>query len=191
VFAKLVEIEGFQFVGFPGFDAQNLRHLSFGGRVSWLRYRFQLVFLQPLRALLTLDGPECYIWLCGMSLVASAVQALASLRFDGGDREKFTVFLETYLPQFRNAHFPLDDPMPQRDLARSAGEHFYKYFRNGLAHSFCIEWGGLQHREEVPDARESYLFQTTQGPHGEHGLGIMPREFVDDFIEATQRFFET
>jgi hypothetical protein len=56
-----------------------------------------------------------------------------------------------------------------------------------LAHSFCIDWGGIQHREEIPGLGPEYLFQTTQGFNGEHGLGIVPREFVRDFEDGCER----
>lgn len=100
------------------------------------------------------------------------------------------------MPTFANAQLELDDPRHgrQNELARTPTDHFYKFFRSGLAHSFCIDWGGIQHREELPNLSPGYLFQTTQGAGGEHGLGIVPREFVQDFENACDRIlnsFET
>src|SRR5580698_1524587 len=129
-------IQGFDFSGFPGRDAENLRRLNYAGRVEWFRYRFNLVFLTPFRRLVELEGPDCYIWLCFMTLCGAAIHALANLTLGrGSDHEKFTSFLNTYLPTFSRADFELNDPRAGRpnDVARTPAEHFYKFFRNGLA----------------------------------------------------------
>lgn len=186
-------IQGFEFSGFPGRDADNLRRLDYVGRVEWFRFRFDLVFLTPFRRLVGLDGPDCYVWLCVTTLCGAAIHALANLTFGrGSDSEKFAAFLERYLPAFSRADFELNDPRRRgNDIARTPAEHFYKFFRNGLAHSLCIDWGGLQHRLEVPQIGPDYLFQTTQGFDGEHGLGVVPREFVVDFENACERVLGT
>lgn len=187
-------IQGLEFSGFPGRDAENLRRLDYTGRVDWFRYRFNLVFLTPFRRLVEMEGADCYVWLCVVTLTGAAVHALANLAIGGGsDSAKFSAFLNAYLPAFARVDFELDDPCPGRanEVARTAAEHFYKFFRNGLAHSFCIEWGGIQHREELPQLGPEYLFQTTQGFAGEHGLGIVPREFVRDFEDACERVLAT
>ena len=141
-----------EFSGFPGRDSDNLRRLDYAGRVEWFRYRFNLVFLTPFRRLVALEGPDCYVWLCVMELTGAAIHALANLAIgQGSDRAKFTAFLDAYLPTFGNVDLQLDDPRGRRpnELARTPADHFYKFFRSGLAHSFCIDWGGIQHREEV------------------------------------------
>src|SRR2546426_5166458 len=117
-----------------------------------------------------MEAADCYVWLCVMTLTGAAVHALANLAIGGGsDSAKFAAFLNTYLPAFGRVDFELNDPRPGRpnEVARTAAEHFYKFFRN----SFCIEWGGIQHREEIPHLGLEYLFQTTQGFAGEHALG--------------------
>ena len=185
-----MEIQGWEFSGFPGRDSDKLRRLDYAGRVEWFRYRFNLVFLVPFRRLIGLDGPECYVWLCVMELAGSAIFALANLAIgNGSDHAKFTAFLNTYLPTFVHANLQLDDPRGGRpnEIARTPADHFYKFFRSGLTHSFCIDWGGIQHREEIPGLGPEYLFRTTQGLGGEHGLGIVPREFVRDFEDGCER----
>jgi len=184
-------IEGMNFTGFPGFDAQHLPELSYEGRVRWLRYRFQVVFLNPFRALLRSDAADCYVWLCVVSLMSAAVQALSGFVFPGGsDRGRFVQFLQRCLPSGAfTVPMNLDDPRGGRDRATTQAEHFYKFFRNGLAHSFCIEWGGLQHRNEVPGAGPEYLFEAHQGPIGERSLGVIPREIVEDFQAGVATIF--
>lgn len=181
-----IQIEGFTFTGFPGRDAANLSRLSYAGRVAWLKHRFELVFLVPFREFIKLERPDCYIGLCVSSLLCSAVEALASLEFDDPrGHERFARFVETYFsPDFRGGTLALYDPKPARWTARTPAEHLYKYFRSGLAHSFCIEWGGLSHRE---DGAPSYLFEAGPGP--DKSLGIVPRELVQDFQDSVGRFF--
>jgi hypothetical protein len=164
--------------------------LDYAGRVAWFRYRFNLVFLTPFRGLLLLESPDCYIWLCVFELAGAAISALANLAIgEGSDHAKFTQVLNAYMPTFANMQFDLYDPRRGRlnELARTPADHFYKFFRSGLAHSFCIDWGGIQHRQELPNLGPEYLFHTTQGAGGEHGLGIVPIEFVRDFESGCER----
>jgi hypothetical protein len=188
----VVVIEGMEFSGFPGRDADLLRLLSYAGRVAWFRHRFGLVFLTPFRQLVALEAPDCYIWLCVMNLAGSAIEALANLCVPRGrDHEKMDVFLNCYFEGLRENALRLDDPRPERGVeARTAAAHFYKYFRSGLAHTFCIEWVGLQHREEVDRPVEGYLFATTQGPAHQHGVGVIPKDFVQDFERACGAAFD-
>jgi hypothetical protein len=189
-----MQIAGLEFSGFPGRDSANLRTLDYAGRVAWFRYRFELVFLTPFRRLVGLESPDCYIWLCVFELAGGAISALANLAIgQGQDHAKFTATLKSYMPTFARATFALDDPRPGRhgQRATTPAEHFYQFFRNGLAHSFSIEWGGIQHREELTNVGPDYLFQTTQGAGGEHGLGVVPREFVEEFEAGCQRILES
>lgn len=189
-----MQIEGLEFSGFPGRDSANLRMLDYDGRVAWFRYRFELVFLTPFRRLVGLESPDCYIWLCVFELAGAAISALANLAIgQGNDCAKFTATIHRYMPTFARATFPLDDPGSGRhgQRATTPAEHFYRFFRSGLAHSFCIEWGGIQHREELTNVGPDYLFQTTQGAQGEHGLGVVPGEFVEEFEAGCQRILES
>ena len=80
-----IEIEGQTFSGFFGadFDANKLRALSYTGRVEWLRFRFNLVFLTPFTRLVALESGDCYVWLCVTNLLCGAVEALAAFEFSG------------------------------------------------------------------------------------------------------------
>lgn len=71
--------------------------------------------------------------------------------------------------------------------AVTPAEHLYRYFRCDLAHSFCIEWFGLLHRE---DGAPTYLFEREPMADGRHSLGVVPRELVADFLRAVESFFQ-
>jgi len=181
------EIEGMPFVGFAGIDGAYLPRLSYAGRVAWLKYRFELVFLTPFKRFVAQEG-EAYVWLCVVNLLCAAVEALADFEFDGNGMQPFARFVEKYFSaEFRTSMLSLDDPKPRRNsTATTPAEHLYKYFRCGLAHSFCIEWGGLLHRE---DGAPSYLFEREPIP-GQKSLGIVPRELVNDFLSGVDKFFQ-
>ncbi|MBZ5524440.1 MAG: hypothetical protein LAP21_19555 [Acidobacteriia bacterium] len=192
----MVHIEGQDFTGFfgAGFDADKLRALSHAGRVEWLRFRFHLVFVTPFKELLAQDGGGCYVWLCAMNLLCGAVEALASFEVAGDPMKRFGDFVERYFRSDWTQRLDLHDLKPYR-VATRPSDHLYKYFRSGLEHSLAIEWGGLRHREEVgpthrlADGSFSYLFER-QAVANQKSLGIIPREFVDDFYTAMERFFQ-
>jgi len=184
-----LEIAGLQFTGFPGRDSANLRRLNYSQRIQWLRYRFDLVLMVPFNELRRLERPDCYIWLCIINLLCAAVEALSTFEFDGIDRDCFVGFVEKYFgPQFQHSTLNLHDPRPRRHGgALTPAQHLYKYFRCGLAHSFCIEWGGILHRE---DGAPDYLFEADTGLGPDKALGVVPRELVADFLSAADRFFQ-
>jgi hypothetical protein len=184
-----VEIEGQTFSGFFGadFDANKLRALSYAGRVEWLHFRFELVFLTPFTKLVALESADCYIWLCVTNLLCGAVEALAAFEFSGLPMLCFSQFVEKYFsPDWKKA-LRLDDLTPRRSSATTPAQHLYKYFRCGLEHSFAIEWGGLRHRE---DGAPTYLFER-KAVGTQKSLGIVPRELVADFLAAVEKFFGT
>src|SRR6202158_1291325 len=183
------EIAGQRFSGFPGLDSVHLRNLNYRDRIRWFKYRFGRVFLTPFAEFRKLERADCYIWLCVVNLVCSAIEALSRFQFEGSsDRDCFVQFVEKYFaPAFQQPKLSLYDPRPEKGReASTSAEHLYKYFRSGLAHSFCIEWGGLQHRE---DGAPAYLFETPQGHAGQRALGIVPRELIADFKRAVDSYF--
>jgi hypothetical protein len=183
-------IEEREFSGFPGRDAHALRELTFAGRVAWLRYRYDLVFAAAFRTLLDADNHGPYVWLCAVNLLCTAIQALSGFEFNGPDQQRFISFVEEYFPDFVNPGLHLSDPRPRgADNAQTPAEHLYKFFRSGLAHSFCIEWGGIQHRDELPVPIEGYLFEVHPGAPGFGALGVVPRDFVLAFHAAVDQFF--
>ena len=192
-----VEIEAQLFTGFFGreFDADKLRALSHAGRVEWLKFRFNLIFLVPFKELTALDSVDCYVWLCVTNLLCGAIESLASYEFAGDTMTGFSRFVEKYFSPDWTEPLTLHDLRPYRPATRPA-EHLYRYFRGGLEHSFAIEWGGLRHREDgAPlsrrrDGRRMYLFER-KAVGNQNSLGIVPREFVDDFYKAIEQFFQT
>lgn len=184
-----IEIDGVIFSGFPGRDFQDLHRLDFAGRISWVEYRFESFFLHTFDKVVAMED-ESYVWLCVVTLLTSAVDALAHFEYsDQSGMKRFSKFVERYFSAEFTKAFRLDEPSNARPpRASTSAEHLYKYFRSGLAHSFCIEWGGLLHRQ---DGAPEYLFETPQGHHGERALGIVPRELVIDFRKAAIRYFKT
>jgi len=184
-----IEIQGNAFTGFPGRDFNNLRLLDFQGRIQWVRFRYESFFLDTFDRIVALEK-ESYIWLCVVNLLTSAIEALAHFEFDDArGMTRFARFVERYLgPEYRLPLQLNDAPGARTPAAITAAEHLYKYFRSGLAHSFCIEWGGLLHRE---DGAPAYVFETAVGPFGEKALGISPRDLVADFRRGVETYFQT
>jgi len=154
-----IKIEDQNFTGFfgPDFDANRLRALSHGGRVEWLRFRFNLIFVKPFKGLVALDSDDCYVWLCVVNLLCGAVEALAGFEFSDRDPMlRFSRFVEKYFKPDWKQPLKLYDLKSYRSPATQPAEHLYKYFRCGLEHSLAIEWGGLRHRE---DGAPSYLHE--------------------------------
>lgn len=182
-----IEIGGRQFQGMPGLDKDILHTLDHQGRVAWLKYRFDTFFMDPFRKLLMLDG-STYVWLCAVNLLCTAVEALSSFELDlgpGNGMREFAEFVERHFPAFKTSLIELDEAGHQRTPAKRPSEHLYRYFRSGLAHGFCIEWGGLLHRE---DGAPDYL--STRTPLGNlKSLVIAPRDLVSEFERAVEEFF--
>ena len=99
--------------------------------------------------------------------------------------EEFSRFVEEHFPSFRSTTLRLDEPTPQNFPATTPAEHLYRYFRSGLAHGFCIEWGGLLHRE---DGAPDYL--SVRNPIGTlRSLVIAPQDLIAEFEFAVDDFF--
>jgi hypothetical protein len=184
-----IEIQGTIYSGFPGRDFHDLPRLDFLGRVSWVEYRYHAFFLDSFDRLIAMEY-DSYIWLCAINLLTSAIEALAHFEFDDkSGMLRFRKFVERYLgPEFRRPLRLDEPPTATRPRAQTTADHLYKYFRSGLAHSFCIEWGGLLHRA---DGAPDYLFETPQGHNQEMALGVVPHDLVADFRRAVETYFMT
>jgi hypothetical protein len=84
---------------------------------------------------------DSYVWLCVVNLLMSAVEALSQFEFnDASGMTRFSRFVERYFGREFIVPMHLDEPPGARNpRAATSAEHLYKYFRSGLAHSFCIE----------------------------------------------------
>jgi len=72
-------------------------------------------------------------WLCVVSLLCTAVEALADFEFDGNGLQRFAGFVERYFsPDFSAGVLSLDDPMPDRGApAVTPAQHLYNTFGAG------------------------------------------------------------
>jgi hypothetical protein len=184
-----IEIQGTTYSGFPGRDFHDLPRLDFLGRVDWVEYRYHAFFLDSFDRLMAMEQ-DSYIWLCAINLLTSAIEALAHFEFDDkSGMLRFRKFVERYFGlEFRKPLHLDEPPTAQGRRAQTPADHLYKYFRSGLAHSFCIEWGGLLHRA---DGARDYLFETPQGQNQERALGVVPHDLVRDFRRAVEAYFMT
>lgn len=183
-----IDIGGITYHGMPGLDKDNLFALDHVGRVTWLKYRFEMFFMDAFRSFAALDGEGTYIWLCAVNLLCTAVEALSSFESDlgpGRGMQEFTEFVGNHFPTFRAASFELDEPVRKSIPAKTPAEHLYRYFRSGLAHAFCIEWGGLLHRE---DGASGYL-STRTSVDTLKSLVVAPRDLIAEFERAVEDFF--
>ena len=113
-----IDIDGLSFAGFPAFDSVGLKKLGHEGRIRWLRHRFQLVFGTPLEQFLRLERPDCYIWLCALTLMCAATEALSRFEFDGSDQDCFVEFVNKYFSDaFRHCALTLG-PRPEAGAHR-------------------------------------------------------------------------
>jgi hypothetical protein len=140
-----IEIQGVQFSGFPGRDFSNLRRLDFQGRIQWVRYRFDKFFMDTFDRIVGMEH-DTYVWLCVVNLLTSAVEALSQFEFnDASGMTRFSRFVERYFDPGFVAPMHLDEPPGARNpRAVTSAQQLYRYFRSAIAHSFCIEWGGVQ-----------------------------------------------
>ena len=146
--AMTIEIEGQSFTPFPTDQEEKFKLISYHGRVAWLEFRFNVVFMDPFRKFLELDG-QCYVWLCILSLATFAIDSLAKFEYTG--KAAFVRFVEEFFPSgaFKERKLRLHDPRPDRKtkVAKTPAQHLYKFFRSSIAHDFCIDWDGVLHRE--------------------------------------------
>ena len=79
---------------------------------------------------------ETYIWLCALSLLTGAIDALAHFEFaDRRGMQRFSNFVGRYFSAEFSKPLRLDElPGVGGTRARTSAEHLYKYFRSGLTH---------------------------------------------------------
>jgi hypothetical protein len=184
-------IEGADFTLFYDYDQVQdgkLSALSDSGKIEWFRSRMDCVFLEPLRRLFDegsksfrdlnsdTERPYTYFGIAAFSLMLNGVEALGSflppLNVDGKNRDRFVAFIQAYMKPWdthvAGTSYPTDY-LP---------DILWTHFRNGIAHGFVIEHGGID-----PDADATrYLLR---GGY----LEIGPNAFLADFLGAVAAFF--
>ena len=185
------QIEGMEFTLFYDYDQLRdgkLSRLTDDGKIDWFRLRMGCVFLEPLRRLFDVSSkafrelnsdtqqPYTYFGIAAFSVLLNGVEALGSFlpalsSGKGEKRDSFVAFVRTYMT-------PWDTTVAGTShTVDYLTDILWRHFRNGIAHSFVIEGGGID-----PDADAArYL---VQGGY----LEIGPNAFFDDFLRAIQVF---
>jgi len=152
-------IEGFNCTLFYDYDCERhhiLNQLSDDGKIEWLECRMRMIFLDPLARIYDRDsvahhelnfpagGPPMTPMLMTMSLLMNGIEALGSfLTSARGNKQRFQEFMNRYMVNWTTiVTAPYHGTHPLSDI-------LWKYYRNGLAHSFAILRAGI---DDVPGA---------------------------------------
>jgi hypothetical protein len=188
-----ITIEGIDFTLYFDYDQlrdSKLSRLTDPGRIEWFRCRMEFVFLEPLaslyagktpayRALNSMDQedlPARSFVIAAFSILLNGIEALGSFittRPEDDKRANFFAFMTTYMKPW-NKHIPNSPYAPLGDMKAILWEHF----RNGIAHGFCIERGGIDNEADGP--------RWIVGPNSLH---IGPNTFFQDFRLGLDSFF--
>lgn len=124
--------------------ATQLAALSFHEKLKYFEARVKLVILDPLGEILRLEKSGVtrkYHSLNLITILSCAIDGLGSFLVPAGKTKKdcFEAFATGFMDRrFRNK------------ICKSTGTEYWKFmwdfFRNGMAHSVCIEKGGLERR---------------------------------------------
>jgi len=179
------EIEGIEFTLHFDYDQlqeKNLSRLSDEGKIEWFRLRMNYVFLTPLKSLYggrapayralnstkQNDLPARSFVIATFSVLLNGIEALGSFMTErqASKRDNFFAFMTTYMPEW--------DTVQKGDLKTL----LWKHFRNGIAHGFCIERGGIDNEADEARWIERAGF-----------LHVGPNAFFKDFVAGVERFF--
>jgi len=176
----MVDIEGKQFALFWDIDRAKLPSLTFEGRASWLRQRLDFTLLKPIDAIIERET-DVFPWLAVAELVCAGIEALAGF-FGNRQHGTGTPFCR-FVYAFMHGDF-CREALDANGELKTYCEHLQAYFRNGLAHGFGIEWGGLwnANAQNLP----GYLRPNADG----RGIAICPRGLLSDFRQAIEAYFD-
>jgi hypothetical protein len=93
------------------------------------------------------------------------------------NRERFYAFIEKYMKPWGAV-----SPMGTATLKAILWDHF----RNGIAHGFCIEHGGIDNKADTPPGWRVVTDASGTATH----LEIGPNAFFRDFRRGVDLFFE-
>ena len=138
-----IRIDGRDWSLFKDYDKPYYPYLSLRGKIEYLEKRGQLILLDPLEEIkkksLGAEKDE-YYWLCLVTLVCCGIEAVGGYLIGrdriGRNRDAFTEFVRKYMRPYARYRFEL-----------------WKYFRNALAHGFCIERGSVELKLKKPAQR--------------------------------------
>jgi hypothetical protein len=176
----MIDIEGKQFALFWDMDRALLPSLSFDGRVSWLRHRLDFTLLKPIDAIVERET-DVFPWLAVTELVCAGIAALAG--FFGDKQHGVGTSFCRFVYAFMHGDF-CREALDANGEPKTYCEHLQAYFRNGLAHGFGIEWGGLWNADT--QNLLGYLRPNVDG----RGIAICPKALLYDFRQAIEAYFE-
>jgi hypothetical protein len=177
------------FYDYDQLQAGKLSRLTDSGRIEWFRLRMECVYLEPLRRLFDISSkafrelnsdtqrPYTYFGIASFSILLNGVEALGSFlpplnSGNGVNRDRFVGFIQAYMN-------PWDITVEGTPYETNyLPDILWRHFRNGIAHGFVIEGGGID-----PDA-DATRHLVVQSGH----LEIGPNIFFGDFIRAAQAF---
>lgn len=122
------------------------------------------------------DLPARSFVIAAFSILLNGIEALGSFitaRPEDDKRANFFAFMTAYMKPW-NKHIPNSPYAPLGDMKAILWEHF----RNGIAHGFCIERGGIDNEADGP--------RWIVGPNSLH---IGPNPFFQDFRLGLDSFF--
>lgn len=156
------KIENINFTLFYDYDQLRdgkLAYLTDVGKVQWLKERMDMVFMEPIRrmmcqssdAYLSLHSsdkepnPPRTVDIAAFSVLLNGVESCGSFLTSGSssNQNNFITFIQKYMkPWCKNINITkIRKNYNSPDLEKI----LWKYFRNGIAHQFCIEGGGIEY----------------------------------------------
>jgi len=182
-------IEGFECTLFYDYDCERfhiLDQLSDDGKIEWLERRMRMIFLDPLAKIydrtsiahhelnFTEGGPPMTPMLMTMSLLMNGIEALGSfLTTATGNKQGFEEFMNRYMPDWT-----VTITAPYHGTHRLS-DILWKFYRNGLAHSFAILRAGI---DDVPGT-DKYMIS-------DNVLQIDGWKFFPDLQHAFNQMFQ-
>jgi hypothetical protein len=132
--------------------ASSLEKLPYDQKVKYLEKRAKLILLNPLEELAHLEKSSMtnkYHLLNIVTLVCCGIEALGHYLLPDqkiqGNKKKRTEnreYFKIFVSQFMSGKLQRVCKHTQKTYSH----YIWKYFRNGLAHGFCVERGGIERK---------------------------------------------
>lgn len=136
-----------------------LQKLKDDGKITWLKLRMQMIFMEPMSTLFDRDS-QSFIelntsrngsprtgTLLTVSLLMNGIEALGSFLTEKGGKKKlnFFTFINRYMPTW---NIEVQSPRHQNEQL-SLSKILWQAYRNGLTHCFTIEGAGIDNIQET------------------------------------------